>query len=192
MAAYSTLMDQELTALLREGDQYAFTEIYSRYKGELYVYACKIVKDEELAADLVQEILISLWDRREIVVFKTTIVAYLFTALRYKFFDWVDKQKVRTEYAASFQSFIEGGDWATDNHIAEKELMAFVEEQIEKLPEKMKAVFLMSYKENLSYKEIGLRLNITEKTAHNQTNSALKLLRAKIGVFALLVFLSQQ
>jgi RNA polymerase sigma-70 factor (ECF subfamily) len=191
MAGYSAYTDQELAALLNQ-DSAAFTEIYNRYKGELYVFALKLVKDEDLAADLVQEVLISLWDRRETIVFKSTIAAYLFKALRYKFFDWVDKQKVRTDYAASFQLFIDEGEWVTDNQIAEKELMAFVEQQIAQLPDKMRAVFLMSYKENLSYMEIGERLNITEKTAHNQANNALKILKVKLGMFAVLMFLSQQ
>lgn len=191
MAAYGFYTDQELITLLREGDRIAFTEIYNRHKRELFVYAVKLVKDEDLAGDLVQEVLISLWDRRGVVDLKGSIVAYLFTALRYRFFDWVDKQKVRTDYAASFQLFIDEGEWVTDNQIAEKELMAFVEEQIAQLPEKMRNVFLMSHKENLSYKEISERLNITEKTAHNQANNALKLLKIKLGMLAVLVFLSQ-
>jgi len=191
MAAYGVYTDQELTALLKEGDRIAFTEIYNRHKRELFVYAARLVKDEDLAGDLVQEVLISLWDRRTRIDLKGTMVAYLFTALRYKFFDWIDKQKVRSDYAASFQSFIEEGEWITDNQIAEKELMAFIEEQIAQLPEKMRNVFLMSHKENLSYKEISERLNITEKTAHNQVNNALKLLKIKLGMLAVLVFLSQ-
>ena len=192
MSGYSSYTDQELAVCLKRGDQVAFTEIYHRYKGELYVYACKLVKDEDAAADLVQDILISIWDKRERLVLKTSMVAYLFTALRYRFFDLVDKQKVRTDYVASFQSFIDEGEWVTDNQIAEKELMAFVDQQIEALPEKMRKVFLMSYKENLSYKEIGDRLNISEKTAHNQANNALKILKLKLGMMALLLFLSQQ
>jgi RNA polymerase sigma-70 factor (family 1) len=184
MAGYSAYTDHELADLLKQGNQNAFTEIYQRYKGELYLYACKIVRDEDLAADLVQEVLISLWDRRTSVVFKTSVVAYLFTAIRYRFFDWVDKQKIRADYAASFQRYIDEGEWATDNQIAEKELLAFVDQQIEQLPEKMRAVFVLSYKENLSYKEIGERLNISEKTAHNQANNALKLLKLKLGLFA--------
>lgn len=191
MAAYGIYTDQKLTTLLKEGDPIAFTEIYNRHKRELLVYAVKLVKDEELAGDLVQDVLISLWDRRETVNLKGAIVAYLFTALRYKFFDWIDKQKVRSDYVASFQSFIDEGEWITDNQIAEKELMAFIEEQITKLPEKMRKVLLMSHKENLSYKEIAERLNITEKTAHNQANNALKLLKIKLGMFAVLLFLSQ-
>lgn len=191
MAAYGIYTDQKLTTLLKEGDPIAFTEIYNRHKRELLLYAVKLVKDEELAGDLVQDVLISLWDRRETVNLKGAIVAYLFTALRYKFFDWIDKQKVRSDYVASFQSFIDEGEWITDNQIAEKELMAFIEEQIAKLPEKMRKVFLMSHKENLSYKEIAERLNITEKTAHNQANNALKLLKIKLGMFAVLLFLLQ-
>lgn len=191
MLAYSAYTDQELAALLKGGDRLAFTEIYNRFKGELYVYAARLVKDEDLAGDLVQEVFISFWDRRQVIVFKSSIVAYLFTALRYKFFDWIDKQKVRTAYAASFQAFIEEGEWITDNQLAEKELMTFIEQQIMQLPEKMRAVFLLSYKENMSYKEISERLNITEKTAQNQANNALKLLKLKLGLYTLFLFLSQ-
>lgn len=189
MADYSAIPDAELVALLKKSDKSAFTEIYNRFKGALYVYACKIVKEEDLAEDLVQEIFISLWDKRETVVFKTAVSSYLFTAIRYKFFDWVDKQKVRADYAASLQVFIEQGEWVTDNHIAERELLSFVDQQIERLPEKMRAVFLLSYKENLSFKEIGLRLKISDKTAQNQANTALNILRAKLGTFAVLLFI---
>lgn len=191
MAAYGAYTDQELTALLKEGDGIAFTEIYNRHKRELFIYAVRLVKDEDLAGDLVQEVLISLWDRRAVIDLKGSIVAYLFTALRYKFFDWIDKQKVRDDYAASFQLFIDEGEWITDNQVAENELMAFIEQQIAQLPEKMRIVFLMSHKENLSYKEISERLNITEKTVHNQVNNALKLLKIKLGMFAILLFLAQ-
>ncbi|MNL46445.1 RNA polymerase sigma factor FliA [compost metagenome] len=123
------------------------------------------------------------------MVFKTAVSSYLFTAVRYKFFDWVDKQKVRADYAASLQVFIDQGEWVTDNHIAERELLNFVDQQIELLPEKMRAVFLLSYKENLSFKEIGLRLKISNKTAQNQANTALKILREKLGTFAVLLYI---
>lgn len=189
MADYSAIPDAALVALLKKSDRQAFTEIYNRFKGALYVYACKIVKEEDLAEDLVQEIFISLWDKRETVVFKTTVSAYLFTAVRYKFFDWVDKQKVRDDYAASLQVFIDQGEWATDNLIAERELLNFVDQQIELLPEKMRAVFLLSYKDNLSFKEIGLRLKISDKTAQNQANTALKILRGKLGTFTVLLYI---
>jgi len=192
MADYGTYTDQELMASLKQGDKSAFTEVYNRHKGELFLFAMKLVKDEDLAADLVQDVLISFWDRREVAAVKSTIAAYLFKALRYRFFDWVDQQKVRADYAASFQQFIDAGEWVTDNQVAEKELMTFVEAQIERLPEKMRAVFIMSYKENLSYQEIGERLNISEKTAHNQANNALKILKLKLGMQLLLLFLTRQ
>ncbi|MNY53730.1 RNA polymerase sigma factor FliA [compost metagenome] len=96
---------------------------------------------------------------------------------------------MRADYAASLQVFIDQGEWVTDNHIAERELLNFVDQQIELLPEKMRAVFLLSYKENLSFKEIGLRLKISNKTAQNQANTALKILREKLGTFAVLLYI---
>jgi DNA-directed RNA polymerase specialized sigma24 family protein len=70
---YSSLSDQELTVLLKEGDHAAYAKIYDRYQGLLYTYACKITKDEDEAADIVQEVFIYLWDKRADIYFIKSI-----------------------------------------------------------------------------------------------------------------------
>jgi len=63
MYAYESLSDSEITDLLQSGDQVAFTEIYNRFKGVLYVYASKITGDEDAAENLVHDIFKYLWDK---------------------------------------------------------------------------------------------------------------------------------
>lgn len=189
MAAYSTLLDNELIDLLKSGDQTAYTQIYDRYQGLLFVYACKITRDEDEAEDIVQEVFFYLWDKRRTILFKTSLPAYLYSAVRYKYFNLLDHKKVRANYADSLQEFIEKGDVQADHVIREKELTRLIEKEISLLPPKMREIFELSRKEHLSHKEIAEKLNLSEKTVKNQINNALKELRVKLGMFTFLLFL---
>ena len=193
MIAYNSFSDTELTDLLKSDDQFAFTELYNRFKGILYIYACKITRDNDIAEDLVQDVFIYLWDKRQSINFTSSIGSYLYSSVRYKFFDLIDKQKVRADYVQAFQAFLDQGEYLTDNYISEKELAATIEKEVANLPAKMREVFLLSRKDNLTNKEIAERLNISEKTVKNQLSTALKTLRTKMGLVAflfLLIYLS--
>lgn len=189
MTFYNSLSDIELAGLLRSGNQHAYTEIYDRYQGLLYIYACKVTKDEDEAEDIVQEIFFYLWDKREIINFSTSLSSYLYTAVRYKFFNLLDRQKIRSDYAESLQDHIKTAYIPTDHYVREKELSRIIEMEIAQLPPKMREIFELSRKANLAHKEIARVLNISEKTVKNQVNNALKQLRVKLGIFVFLIFL---
>ena len=161
MNRYQQYTDQELTDLLKSGDQRAYTQIYDRYQGLLYIYACKITKEENDAEDIVQEV----------------------------FFNLLDHKKVRADYAESFHKFLKAGSVQADYRIRERELIKLIEKEIALLPPKMREIFELSRKHQLSHKEIAERLGISEKTVKNQVNNALKELRVKLGIFTFLIFL---
>ena len=178
---YHDLNDMELLHLLKGSDEAAFNEIYNRFQGLLYVYACRIVKEAHEAEDIVQEVFIYLWDKRASLVCENSLAAWLYSAVRYKFFDRLDHQKVRTGYLQSLQKFIDQEDYCTDHYIRERELTNLIEKGIAALPSKMQEIFALSRKEDLTHKEIAIQLNLTEKTAKNQVHNALKILRTRIG-----------
>lgn len=189
MAALHTLSDTELIDLLQSGDQNAYTQIYDRYQGLLYIYACKITKDEIEAEDIVQEVFFYLWDKRNTIIFNTSLPAYLYSAVRYKFFNLLDHKKVRSNYIDSFKEFIDNGSIEADYAIREKELILLIEKEILLLPSKMREIFELSRKAQLSHREIAEKLNISEKTVKNQVNNALKQLRVRLGMYTFLIFL---
>lgn len=189
MENYSSFSDQDLTVLLKTGDLMAFNEIYKRFSKLLYIYARKIVKDKDQAEDLVQDVFLSLWNKAEGLELKSSLSSYLYSAVRYKFFDLVSRQKIRADYVAKFQFFIDRGVCSTDDYINEKELALQVEKQITKLPNKMREVFELSRNAGLSHRQIAEKMDLSEKTVRNHINHALRILRFKLGIIAfLLVF----
>ncbi|WP_345954306.1 sigma-70 family RNA polymerase sigma factor [Mucilaginibacter sp. PAMB04168] len=138
---YQYYTDQELISLMKGNSHSAFTQIYDRYQGLLYIYACKITKDENEAEDIVQEVLFYLWDKRNTITFEHSLASYLYSAVRYKFFNLLDRKKVRTDYAVSFQKFIDRETVQADYVVREKELSRLIEKEIAMLPDKMREIF---------------------------------------------------
>ncbi|MCX2573386.1 RNA polymerase sigma factor [Pedobacter sandarakinus] len=185
MSTYKALTDQQLFEFMQEGDKFAFEEIYDRFNGLLYIYACKMVADKEEAKDIVQEIFVYLWGNPNIKI-KTQLSAYLYTAVRYKIFDWLDKNKSRTNYLQSLADFADMGEFVTDNYIREREFSSLIEKEVALLPPKMRVIFEMSRTQHLTQKQIGEILHLSDKTVKKQMSNALKVLRLKLTSFLLL------
>lgn len=182
MSNYKSLTDNELFDLTQVGDKYAFEEIYERFNGLLYIYACKLVIDREDARDIVQEIFVYLWSNPSIKI-KSQLSAYLYTAVRYKVFDWIDKNKSKSNYLLSLEHFAGQGNCITDDYIREKEFASIIEKEVSLLPAKMRQIFEMSRRQHLSQKEIAEILHLSDKTVKKQMSNALKVLRLKLTSF---------
>ena len=185
MSAYKSLTDHELFILMQGGNKFAFEEIYERFNGLLYIYACKMVPDREDARDIVQEIFVYLWSNPNIQI-KSQLSNYLYTAVRYKVFDWLDKNKSRSNYLQSLEDFSLKGDYVTDDYIREKEFASLIEKEVSLLPPKMRQIFEMSRQQHLSQKQIAEILHLSDKTVKKQMSNALKVLRLKLTSFLLL------
>jgi len=189
MPSYSAFSDAKLICLLREGDTAAFTELYNRYWALMYVYACKMLEDKDSAEDIVQEVFTYIWNNCFEIEINSSVPNYLYTAVRYRIFDYFDRQKVRAAYIESLQHFIEEGEYTTDRYVREKELKDLIEAAVEVLPPRMREVFKLSRKSFLSQKEIAERLNISDKTVKKQIGNAIKSLKLKLGTLLSLMLL---
>jgi len=190
MATYSKFTDNELASLIKENDQVAYTEIFLRYSKLLVAHAYRLLGDQDEANDVVQDVFLKLWQNRENLVLNTSLSSYLYIAIRNRVFNHISHQKIVAKYADSILNFMEAGHAVTDELIRAKELAIIIEQEIAALPPKMREVFLLNKREELSYKEIALKLDITDKTAKQQVYNALKNLRLKItSLMSILPFL---
>jgi RNA polymerase sigma-70 factor (ECF subfamily) len=187
MTRYKTLTDNELVSLLEQGNSEAYAEIYQRYWAVLFRHARKMLQNDDEAKDLVQDIFTVLWAKVSELNLTGSLSSYLYSAVRYKVFDLIDKNKVRNNYLASLQEFIQHGEYTTDHVIREKQLASLIEKEVAMLPSKMRQVFQLSRNNNLSHKEIAEKMEISDQTVKKQIHNAIRILRPKFGIFMLLI-----
>ncbi|HEY0666596.1 MAG TPA: RNA polymerase sigma-70 factor [Sphingobacteriaceae bacterium] len=189
MSKYNLLSDAVLSSLLKEGDREAFTEIYERYKYILHAHALNKIRDREEARDVIQEVFIYLWDKREVINIDNNLSGYLYKAVRNAILNKITHKQVQGKYLDAMKSFSIKDNIETDYRIRERQLTDFIEGEIARLPSKMREIFELSRKAHLSHHEIAEKLNISDQTVSKQVTNALKILRVKLGIFIYFLFL---
>lgn len=174
MTIQHRLSDQELVALLKKGNQDAFTEIYDRYWRIMYGHVYKMLLDEEESKDVIQELFSALWINSDRIPDQLNLSGYLYVMAKNKVLNLIRKNKFQTAYLNSLSGFITEASTATMDQLNERDLAAAIEREIQGLPPRMKEVFELSRKENLSYKEIAERLGTSEETVKKQVHNSIR------------------
>lgn len=190
MPVYRDFRDEELTVLLKKGDQLAFTEIYNRYWAEMYYHTFRMLKDEDSSKDVVQDVFSSLWLKSTTLNVNIKLSGHLYISARNKVLNLIAQDKVRSDYLSAIATFVT--ESTNDASLFdERQILEIVEAEIKNLPPRMREIFELSRKDNLSHKEIAERLNLSEQTVKKQVHNALKIIKNKVqivgpGVFAVL------
>jgi RNA polymerase sigma factor (sigma-70 family) len=179
MAAYSKHTDQELVSLLKDGDQYAFTEIYRKYWTEVYQGAYRRLRDKEQCQDIVQNVFAALWDRR-LQNSVNDLAAYLHTAVKFQVIKYVSRKPQHCEFLENFDELITS-PIQLDDPLLEREIVKLLELYIDTLPRKRKEIFVLYYTEGISTSEIAERVGISQKTVQNQINTVNTALKARLA-----------
>jgi RNA polymerase sigma-70 factor (family 1) len=183
MAAISTLTDTELLSLLREGNSAAFTEIYNRYWKKLFAVAGNKIRDLNEAEEIVQDIFVALWQRREVLQITDTLGAYLAVSVKYRVIKILDKRYHQQQYANHRSQTLSLLDDSTQEWLQFGELKTRLSELVADLPEKCRLVYRLSREAGYSQKQIAEELSISEKTVEAHIGKALKALRTGLNHF---------
>lgn len=186
---YHILTDDELVKLLNAGDTYAFQAVYNKYWNELFKVSKKRLQSDDAAAEVVQDIFVDLWERRENLKIEN-LDRYLFTAVKYKVIDQIRSKLNRKESSDPIaEDMLSYFDDQADNNLAFEDLSSAVEKILIHLPSKTRDIFRMSRLENHSVREISSLLNIPERTVEYHITQSLRLLRAHLKDFVTYFFL---
>ena len=184
---YNSYSDEQLLSLLKDGDITAFNMIYDRYSRPLYLYILSKTDRGETSKDLLQDLFATLWEKRFTLDIHLSLRAYLYQSVRHKIIDLYRKDSTYRKY---LQQLIEHFD-AQPHNISEtydyKAKASEVFEAINRLPARMKEIFMLSRFENLSIEQIASRLDLSQQTVKNQITKALKILRTHYTQTDLLV-----
>ena len=182
MSSIRTLTDSQLLDLVRTGDESAFAEIYERYWTVMYAHVLKMLGDEDDSKDLIQELFTSLWLKGARIEFSTNLSGYLYISARNKVINMIRQNKIRKDYLSSLAEFGAQTSNTTLEQLNVRDLHTAFEREVQSLPYKMRQICELSRKQNLSHKEIALRLDISDKTVKKQISNALKIIRLRLNV----------
>ena len=179
---YKLLTDEILIKLLKADDETALNEIYMRYWKCLYFSSLKKVRIKEIAEELVQNIFISLWDRRHLANI-THLSGYLQTAIKYQVINYL-KSKILGNKYQSLRAVDENSEAAdAESALIINDLSKAIEEAVNQLPQKTQLIFKLSRFENRTVKEISNKMEISEKAVEYHITQSLKLLRLQLKEF---------
>ncbi|WP_316804451.1 RNA polymerase sigma-70 factor [Pedobacter nototheniae] len=176
--------DRELVILLKNGNQTAFTEIYNRYWRVMYGHVYKMLLDKEEAKDVIQELFSSLWIKSEAIPTEVALSAYLYVSARNKVLNLIRKNKYQQLYLNSLATYLNEASTLTMDVLNERDLAAAIETEIQQLPPRMKQVFELSRKDNLTHQEIANQLGISSETVKKQIHNSIKVIRGNLKELA--------
>lgn len=180
-ALYSTYTDEHLVGFLRDNDEEAFAEIYHRYWDKLLAIGFNHARNKQVAEEIVQDVLLSLWNRRHSMEIDR-LAAFLATAVKFSVFKTLARENRRRDLLQghAIDSDARGGSFDEDL-IEAKFLKEYLNELVAGLPEQCRLVFVYSRDHQLSTKEIAETLQLSPKTVESHLTKALKTLRYLLG-----------
>lgn len=182
---YKIFDDAILLKLLKAGDGAALEEIYFRYSETVFVAALKKVRSRQIAEELVQNLFIRLWIKREELNIEH-LPAYLQTAIRYQVIDYIRSRMVHERYYQSAKEQPQTHDNSSESRLLLHELALAIENTIKKLPQKTQEIFRLSRYEKRSIKEIAQYMDLSEKAVEYHMTQSLKFMRLHLKDFIIM------
>lgn len=179
--------EKELTTRFVAGDLKTFEMVFRDYYQPLVRYGNTFLKDADETEDVVQQVFVSLWEKRHQLDIHTSVRALLYRAVHNACLNRIKHYKVRAVHAEEWLHTQSVAD--TDDQVQATELNERILHAIEGLPEQCARIFKMSRFEQLKYQEIADQLGLSVKTVENQMGKALKVIRESLKDYMPLLIL---
>lgn len=172
---------------LATGDEAAFRVLFHSYNPGLYAAILKVVKVEEIAREMVQDVFLRVWQHREAVGMMDKPEGWLFRVASNLSLSYLRRQAVEFKWLNSLTPRSEGTDDDTLNKVSFREAQQLLLQAIHSLPPKRQLIFRLSREEQLSHAEIAEKLNMSQSTVKNQIVLARQAIEAflkqRLGIY---------
>ena len=166
---------------LASGDFKSFNVLYEKYHRALYHFSLRLSKNKHEAEELVQSVFVTVWETRQTIDPSKSFSTYLFNIARNRFYDMLRRRVVESCYADYIlhQDQPEMDD-DLEKQIEDRETNEIIQKLLQQVPERRQEIFRLRHEENLSYKQIAEKLQISENTVDTQIRNVLNFLRKEL------------
>jgi RNA polymerase sigma-70 factor (ECF subfamily) len=159
-----------------KGNEEAFRVIFDLYKAPFHAAAYKMTRSADIAEEIVQEVFVLSWVKRELIAEAKRPEDYIFTILHNCIYAHFRKLAQERQLKSKLAQEPEG-EYQTEDLLNEKENKAILENMISHLPPQQKLIYKLAKQEGLSRAEIAKKLNISSNTVKNHLGAAVEYLR---------------
>ncbi|MBA7513984.1 RNA polymerase sigma-H factor [subsurface metagenome] len=174
------LQEKRLVARLKFGDGLAFEKLFLKYNQKLFNFSYKMLHSKQDAEGIVQSTFLKIWETRYKLDENHSFSGYLFKIAQNKIYNLFRTRVNERYYKEYIEEYAEVLENSLEQEIDYKELQEYYKKLVTKLPEKRKQIFLLSRNEGLTYREIALKLQISENTVDTQIRQALDYFRQSL------------
>ena len=191
MRLFENIDDSELVRKINSGEKRAYQELFERYAPRIYQFAKSYLKNRPDAEELVQDVFLKLWEKRELLDHSKNVKAFVYKVAVNSIYDFIRRKNIEN----AFRDFIslqpannENNTW---HQVILDDLMNHLDELLLKMPEQQRRIFKLSREEGLTNDEIAAQLNLSKRTIENHLYRAVAYLKENFKsdtVFSVLFF----
>ncbi|MEN7546330.1 RNA polymerase sigma-70 factor [Rapidithrix thailandica] len=178
MKKQPTYPDHELFEQIKQGSTTCLEVLFERYYNRLCEFAEIFVKSPDFAQEIVSDVFLKLWEKKEHIIIHKNLKTYLFTSTRNHCLNFLKKEKVQLEQLDS-QASLPSQQAEAEASMNYNELMNAFEKLVEEMPSQRKTVYKLNKIEGLKYKEIAELLSISITTVQSHMVKANKFMTEK-------------
>jgi RNA polymerase sigma-70 factor (family 1) len=184
LGLFTNHSEQQLLLLLGQGSDAAFAELYNRHAPKVMSIAYSKLNSLEGAEEIVQEIFLNLWERRESLTIES-LPNYLAVAVKYQVINYIKKKISIEKHSDYVRALAKVATDETSETIALMGLSEAFEKGIRRLPEKTQIIFKLSRMEHKSIAEIANELNLSQQAIKYHITQSLKEMRLYLKEYIL-------
>lgn len=174
-------LPQHIKILLKQigsGDEHAFRAVFDFYKLAFYGAAFKMTRSAHLSEEIVQEVFVTIWVKRQLIAGAIRPENYIFTILHNCIYAQFRRIARERQLKSQLKKEQEEGEDLIESLLLEKENKAILENVISQMPPQQRLVYKLAKQEGWSREEIAQGLNISPNTVRNHLAAAVEFLRS--------------
>jgi RNA polymerase sigma-70 factor (ECF subfamily) len=173
----AVMEDEEKMENFSVSDEDTFEQLFKEYFRELHVYSFSVLRDWDLAEEVVQTLFLKLWENGFWKRVETSMKSFLYRSVYHESLNVLRQYKVRRNYENSILYTMKNETEYATSPVELNELEERIRISLNRLPEKCRTVFQLSRFGELKYHEIASQLGISVKTVETQMGKAIRMMR---------------
>ena len=177
-----TNFDNDKIALeeVSDGNIKAYRYLFDNHFPDLCNFLLIYLHDKNIAEEIALDIFTYIWEKRKEIEIRSSFKTFLFAAAKNKAISFYRKEQKKLFSELEIKDFNFPHHITSADTLEHEELREIINQAINKLPHKRKMVYQMAWEQNLSYKEIAQKLDLSVKTIENHVGIALRKLREEL------------